>query len=358
MSSSAPSRAELVGHVRRQALACAELGSPLYAGLLTHLADDLAQGGPAAAVLAGHAGDPGADALVLRLMGGVHRLVLARRAPGLALFYPSVGGRADVEAAWPALRDVLVEHLVELRAQLDQAPQTNEVGRAAALVGGLHHLAQSRPGPVRLVEIGASAGLNLLADRFRVLAGDGRDGRSAGPATSPVVLEDAWHGPLPPLPARFEVVERFGCDTAPLDARTDEGRLRLTSYVWPDQRARLERLRGALAVAAQVPVSVERSGAVDFLRRLDLVPGTTTVLWHSVMWQYLSPAEQAAATARIDELGSRADRTMGFAHLFLEPQSPTADGPLDLVVVLRGWPDGQERVLGTAGPHGLPTTWR
>ena len=265
-----------------------------------------------------------------------------------------MGGTGDVGAAWTALRGVLVEHRDELRRQLDQAPQTNEVGRAAALVGGLHHIVDRRPGPVRLVEIGASAGLNLLADQFRVIAGDGR---SVGPSTSPVVLDDAWHGRPPPRAARPEVLERFGCDTAPLDARTTEGRLRLTSYVWPDQQARLARLRGALAIAQRVPVVVERSDAVGFLHRLDLVPGTTTVLWHSVMWQYLSRSEQEAAAARIADLGARADEKAGFAHLSLEPRRPAAGGRHEFLVVLRSWPGGEERALGTAAPHGLPTTW-
>ena len=345
--------ARIVDHIRGQAVACKRLGSPLYAGLIASLADDLEQGGPAADVVAGYGGDPGLDAVALRVMGGVHRLV-QRRAPVLALFYPSVGGTADVGAAWPALREVLMEHRDELRQQLRQAPQTNEVGRAAALVGGLHHIVASRPGPVRLVEIGASAGLNLLADRFRVVAGDGH---AVGPSTSPVMLADAWHGPLPPLAARPDVVERFGCDTAPLDATSVEGRLRLTSYVWPDQRARLERLRGALAIAQDVPVVLERSGAADYLTRLDLVPGTTTVLWHSVMWQYLSRDEQAVATTRIGELGAQADATAGFAHLRLEPENPPAEAAVGFRVVLRSWPGGEERVLGTAAPHGLPTTW-
>lgn len=348
------STARMIDRIRWQAEACRELGSPLYAGLLNDVADDVLAGGPAVDVLAGHESDPGPSALALRLMGGVHRLVLQRRAPALALTYPSVGGTGDVGAAWTALRDVLVEHRDELRQQLQQAPQTNEVGRAAALVGGLHHIVHGRPGPVRLVEIGASAGLNLLADLFRVIDGDGR---SVGPSTSLVVLDDAWHGTPPPAAARPEVVERFGCDTAPVDARTTEGRLRLTSYVWPDQKARLERLRGALAVAARVPVVVERSDAVGFLRRLGLVPGTTTVLWHSVMWQYLSPTEQVAATARIAELGARADDKAGFAHLSLEPRRTAAGGRHELLVVLRSWPGGEERVLGSTAPHGLPTTW-
>ena len=74
-------------------------------------------------------------------MGGVHRLVILGRAPGLAWFYPSVGGEGDPEDAWPAFRAVLDEHRDELRAGLDQPPQTNEVGRAAALIGGLLHVA-------------------------------------------------------------------------------------------------------------------------------------------------------------------------------------------------------------------------
>ena len=130
-------------------------------------------------------------------------------------------------------------------------PQTNEVGRAAALIGGLLHLvADNDDRPLRLVEIGASAGLNLRADRFRV---ELADGRSVGPAGSPVVLRDPWQGPLPPLRPRLVVVERLGCDVAPLDPATTEGRLRLTSYVWPDQLERLDRLRGALQLAARGP---------------------------------------------------------------------------------------------------------
>ena len=139
--------AEVVAHVRKQALACEELGSPLYAVLLDRLADDLEIGGPGAQLVAGHEGDPGPSALALRLMGGVHRLVLQRRAPSLAMFYPSVGGCGAPDEAWPAFRGVQADHVVELRRRLDQAPQTNEVGRASALMGGLQHLASARPGP-------------------------------------------------------------------------------------------------------------------------------------------------------------------------------------------------------------------
>ena len=344
----------MVALVREQAEACAVLGSPLYEYLLQRLADDIEAGGPAYDVLRGHEDDPGPSALALRLMGGVHRLVLERRAPALALTYPSVGGTGDPDAAWAALRPVLSEFAEELRAGLAQPPQTNEVGRSAALIGGLLHLTADHDRPLRLVEIGASAGLNLRADLFRV---ELADGRSVGPAESPVVLRDPWRGPPLPLRARLKVVERLGCDMAPLDPTTTEGRLRLMSYVWPDQLSRLERLRGALELARDVPATVVAAGAGDFLDRVELREGSTTVVWHSVMWQYLDQAERTRADARLAELGSQASGRAGFAHLALEPRRRSPGAAHEFLVVLQSWPGGEERLLGSAAPHGIPTTW-
>lgn len=349
-----PATGRMVALIRDQADACAALGSPLYEFLLRRVADDVVAGGPAYDVLRGHEDDPGPSALALRLMGGAHRLVLQGDAPALALTFPSVGGTGDHEAAWAALRDLLADRGDELRGSLRRVPQTNEVGRAAALIGGLLHLAASDPRPLRLVEIGASAGLNLRADGFRIELGDGR---SVGPDTSPVVLRDPWVGPVPPLQESLVVVDRIGCDVAPVDPTTPEGQLVLTSYVWPDQLERLARLRGALAVAAEVAASVEACGAADFLDRLTLRDGTTTVVWHSVMWQYLAAAERARAEARLAALASEASAGAGFAHLALEARRRTPESAYELLVTLQSWPGGEERVLGSAQAHGIPTTW-
>lgn len=342
----------MVDAFRRQAAACADLGSPMYAALLDRCTDDIETGGVVADLLAGHEDDPGPSALALRLLGSVHRLVLDRRAGDLATFYPSVGGTWEPDGGWAAFRQLLHDRPDDVREWLDRPPQTNEVGRAGALMGGLLHLGHRLP--VRLFEIGSSGGLNLLADRFAY--GDDR-GDVFGDPTSAVHLADAWRGrPLVPWPA-LQVVERLGSDVMPVDVRTTEGRLTLTAYVWPDQRERLERLRGALAVAQDTPAEVRRSAARDFVGQLGLRAGAVTVLWHSVMWQYLDDAEQHDVTAAIERLGAEATDEAPFAHLLLEPQRRTPDAEHEFLVVLTEWPTGERRVLGTSRGHGMPTDW-
>jgi hypothetical protein len=340
--------------LRRQAVACRELGSPLYAALLGYAADDLLAGGPAAGVLDGHLASPWRSALGLRLLGGVHALVLTGQAPELAAFYPSAGGTADpgpgYARAWTAMRQVLADRRDAVGAWLDRPPQTNEVGRAAALLGGLRHVAAEARLPVRLVEIGASAGLNLRADRFHVPGEAG----GYGDPSSPVVLAGAWRGQPPPA-VPFEVIGRTGGDRAPIDPATGQGRLTLAAYVWADQADRMDRLRGALAVAAQVPADLRRELASDTLRRTTLAEGAWTVLWHSIVRQYLDDAQRAAVSEGIAALGAAATPSARFAWITLEPRRATADGECD--VTLTTWPGGRQRVLGTAPPHGMPVTW-
>lgn len=347
----------LARQFRVQGDACARLGSPLYAALMHAAADDLLAGGPAADVLHGRPDAPLGHLVPLRLFGAVHRLVLERRAPALALHYPSVGGTPGTTAqVLAAFLDVLREHADEVRAGLGQAPQTNEVGRAGALLGGLHALVAERDLPVRLVEIGASAGLNLRVDRMRFV---GSDIVSYGPSHSPLVLADAW--PVGPAWARVGrpplVLERTGTDPAPVDPTTTDGRLLLTSYVWPDMTTRLERLRAAFVVAAATPVDLRAGTALDAVRTLHPTSGAWTVLWHSVMWQYVPPEEAAAALALLDGLGAAATPDAPLARVAFEP-SDDQGGPGDpFEVRLTTWPGGQTRLLGTAPPHGLPVSW-
>ena len=291
---------DLPARFREQAAGCRSYGSALTGALLEGAADDLDAGGVVADLMGPHADDPGGSVPSLRFAGALHRLVLEGHAPELAQHYPSVGGTAPVEQVWPAAEATVREHLGPLRSLVTRGVQTNEVGRAAVLLGVL----QLVPGPLRLLEIGASAGLNLRCDHFAYRVGD----QVLGDPASPVRLVQPWEGSCPPYRGT-EVVERRGCDPNPLDATTEEGRLTLASYVWGDQVERLARLRAALDVARRVPVTVERAGALEFLQRELAHPWDgTTLVWHSVVWQYLHPDEQAAVDALLEQAPGRVVR--------------------------------------------------
>jgi hypothetical protein len=357
----ASERSLLAGHLRRQAQVCTRLGSPFYGSLMEATAADVEDGGPALDVLAGYGSRPESFMLALRLFGGVHRLVLSRRAPRLALHVDTVGGDGDAAAAWPALRLLLAEHGDDLRSALARPPQTNEVGRAAALLGGLLHVVQRCPLPVALHEVGASAGLNLRADAFTVTD---EAGRRWGDPRSPVRLDGGWHGRMPPVDAPLRVVRRAGCDADPVDPATADGRLTLSSFVWPGQRERWERLRAALTVAARLAATVDRADAVDWTTRLRPQPGMVTVVWFSVVRQYLAGGHRAAFDAALERLLSAATPDAPVAVLSMERdpdrERDTLDGPPELPVVLRladGRSPASARLLALAAPHGTPTRW-
>lgn len=349
---------DLEAHLRRQSAACADLGSSMYEALLAFAADDYAARGVVADVFDGWTLEPGPAALALRLLGTVHRLALTGQAPELARFYPSVAGDEaepfDPGLAWAAFRDVVAARLDEVRAGLDSPPQTNEIGRSALLIGGLLVLRSRIDLPARLVEIGASAGLNLRPDLVRV------EGTHAavGPWGSPVTLYDPWHGSLPPVHLSVEIVERLGSDLDPVDVSTAAGRLRLVSYVWPDQLGRVSRLRGAFDLAAAVPVAVTREGAVATVSALKPAPGAVTVIWHSVMEQYLPPPEQAALESAFDALGAAATAEAPVARLAFEATKFPSPAGVLFGLKLTTWPGGETTYLASAHPHGDTVTWQ
>jgi len=335
----------IASQLRAAAQLCHQLGSPLYAALLKQAAADVEMEGPCWGVLRGHEEDPLGSALPLRFMGGVHRLVLQGRAPTLARHYPSVGGDAEVDCLWTAFIGTVEEHCEALRELVLSRPvQTNEVGRCAALLSGFLLVAQETGLPLRLLEIGASAGLNLRWDHYCYETG----GWTWGNPDSPVRLVDEFLEGHPPSDVAPHVVERSGCDINPLDPCSAQDRLTLMSYVWPDQAYRIELLQGALEVAHKVPVMVERSDAPDWLAsRLDgSSAGVATVIYHSIFIQYLSKAGRDRVQRIIEDAGHLANRANPLTYLRMEP------GANQIEVRLTTWPGGDERLVATSGYHG------
>lgn len=337
--------------LRVQSRSCAAMGSPLYAHLLEHAADDCAAGGPTWAVLRDHVAPGRGDALALRLMATVHRLVLERRAPRLAVFYPSVGGTGGPDGAWDAFRAALDTHADELSPLVARPCQTNEVGRSAALLMGLFAVARHTGLPLRLREVGASAGLNLRCDRFVV----GGGGVTVGEHDSPVDLSSHWRIPPPWTPAPLDVVDRRGCDRAPVDPTSAEGRMTLTASVWADQRARHERLRGALALAAEVPAVVDAASLDGWTRDqlADLPSGTATVVFHSVVLEYLDDDTRDAFVGAVTTAGERATPDRPLAWVRLEPATSLRHHGVKVDL----WPGGHTVTLARCGAHGADVEW-
>ncbi|MFC7490484.1 MULTISPECIES: DUF2332 domain-containing protein [unclassified Knoellia] len=340
----------MAGLCLAQAELCSRLGSPMYAALLESAAEDVRAGGPTWEVLRDLAGCSEGAYPALRLLGSVHRVVLEGRAPELAVHYPSVGGTPG-EGLWEAFRAVVVEHSDELRALVEQPPQTNEVGRSAALLGGFTTVAGRTGLPLRVLEVGTSAGLNLLWDRYRYES----DSWSWGDADAPVVIDDVFDGPAPDLaPAR--VVERAGCDLDPVDVTQDAGRLTLLSFIWPDQHVRRGRLEAAIQAFrdADPQPAVERADALTWLdeRLAQRLPGVATVVTHSVVVTYFDDESRRALDELLTRHGRAATPDAPLARLSLE-----ADSSGQFEVRLRSWPSGVEELLGTVGGHGLPVRW-
>jgi hypothetical protein len=335
--------------LRWQAEWCDRLGSPLYGELLRRAAGDAESGGPVAAALAGHERDPLESMLQMRLMGAVHRLALSGRAPDLAAAYPSCGGDGNPERAWSAFRDTVADLRGEVREHLERPVQTNEVGRSRALACGFLWLASETGMPLRLFELGSSAGLNLRWDAFHYRSG----ALEFGDPGSPVQFTDFLASGSPPVPALLEVAGRAGCDPRPVDVHSEDGVLTLRSYVWADQLDRLELLDGAIAVAGRLPAEVERADTVEWLRRrlAGAEPGSARVVFHSIVMQYVEEAERERIGAAIADAGARATARSPLARLALEPGGEEAELRLTL------WPGGEQRVLAHAGYHGASVRW-
>lgn len=328
---------------RQQGVACAALGSPFMGRLMPLIGERLARGAVAERVL-GWEGDPSAtaDSVPLRLAGGLHALKIERLALGDV--YPPA--EVDDDRLWAAVGAALTDHEEHLLRWLDNAPQTNEVRRSAVLLPSLARVARRFPGkPVELLELGASAGLNLRCDRFRLVLPEG----GIGPEDSPVQLDPEWRN-APVAGVLPEIVARRGVDLNPLDPGRD--RLRLLAYLWPDQPERIARTEAAIGIARDVPADLARGDAADWVERMLAEPddGRLRVIFHTVAWQYFPEGTKmrirgalGRAAAPVLQIGMEADgREAG----------PGAG------LTWTHWPEGGVEALGRADFHGRWIDWR
>ena len=333
---------------RDQARACAGLGSPFMAQLLTELGENWRADtalGHACAAFSGDIGASGAS-LPLRIAGGLHALVLRGADASLAAVYPP--DEADAAQLRKAVFDALERHEPFMLDWIKSAPQTNEVRRSAVLIPVAHWLSgQTGAMPLVLSELGASAGLNLMWDRFAVATGSAY----LGPNDPALTLRPEVTGTLP-APARLQVAARRGVDLNPLNPQDPSQRLRLFAYLWPDQPHRLDLTRKAIAVHQ---AEVDQGDAIGWLeqRLRNPQPGRLHLIYHTVAWQYFPADSQARGRALIEAAGARATVSAPLAWFGME-----ADGVGNGAgLTLRLWPANRQYSLGRADFHGRWLHW-
>ena len=330
---------------------CRDNGAPDTA-LVCHALGELLdgeRGGATMARIRAWAGAPLADALPLRIAGGLHALHLAGTEPGLAPIYRGAQPADATERVAAALE----AHDQVLQAWLDGPPQTNEAGRSWAFAAAMLWLAEHGCPPLfALFELGSSAGINLMMDRYRFDLG----GVEAGPESARIRIAPAWRGAPPPAQG-FAIASAEGCDVAPVDLADPAQALRLRAYIWPELTARFARMDAAVALAHADPPAIRRQPAGDFVAEVLARPapaGVTRMIAHSVVWQYIPANERRTIAELIEAAGVRATPEAPLAWVMLEANRDTHRHEL----TLRWWPGGSNpRKLATAHPHGDWVKW-
>lgn len=339
---------ELRSGAELQSRLCKENGSPTYGAIIDALAENLLSNRTAVEILRADSRDVVSSALYLRFLGAVNRIALADPSCPLRRFFPSLGGHIDVDKVPGVFFDVVDERPDVIAAGLAADVQTNEVGRAAPLSAALNYLTRTAGGKVNLLEVGASAGLNLWLDLYRVDAGR----TQWGPPDSPVQLTGHFIADSPPV-GRFTVADRKGCDLNPIDLADPAAPDLLRSFVWPEHMRRLRRLNAA--ISAVPPIAVTAADACSWLSEnlLETPHGVITVVFHSIVWPYLSAAERADFCEIMAAAGRAADRDHRLAWISLEPNASYGTTRL----TCRTWPGDRSEVLAETSPHGEAVRW-
>jgi hypothetical protein len=338
----------------RQARICPTLGSPFMGALMAGIGARLTGGAPFPDAVLGWPGRPWADALALRVAGGLHALARSGLRPALSAAYPGGSGGDAVAVGLAAM----AQDGDFLLPWLDSAPQTNEVGRSSVLLGGALHAADRLAMPFEVLEIGASAGLNLMFDRWRHVLGGGR---GWGAMDAPAVIESDWQGATPPLHAPLLIRARAGCDLRPMDASDPATKARMIAYLWPDQTARIARAEAALAAVAAAGLRPDAGDAGEWAADRLARPqpeGMARMLVHSIVWPYLPLPVKDRVRAALRDAGARATAARPLAWLRLEPDGAADDASIRLTI----WtgaegPGGDGRELGRGDFHGRWARW-
>lgn len=336
-----------------QALYCEKLGSTFMRDLLGGLAQHLNPRTETGKRILQWRGDPApkADALALRLAGGLHGLARSGLDAELEGFYKAPERSSEANFI-PTITAAIEAHDAFLCPWLGLAPQTNEVARSSAIFAGLSVIASKFQLPLAVYEMGCSGGLNLQCAKF----GYRFNKTDFGDAGSELRLEPKWTGGLPPK-VEFEVVSRHGCDLNPLFVTEDEDAAKLVSYLWPDQPGRIARVEAAIDIARSNPPELSQSDASDWVESKFASGGGQSmvrVLYDTIAWNYFPISVKNRIVFHMEAVGAEATDQNPLGWLTFEFDDEDR-GPF---LKLRTWPgNGEEQLLASADAHVHHLNW-
>ena len=329
--------------------------SPLYERISSAIAGD-------GELLAWVRSAPPAAHMPPALLAAVHYVLLENPEHPLAQVY---AGRSGADPA-PLFLELCRTHRDEVMAVLlTRRIQTNECGRSALIGPGLSWLSTELNAPLGLVDVGASAGLNLLCDRYRL---DYGEKGATGPTGSPVHITCRVSGGNPPIaPALPPLVARIGIDRSPIDLTDPDDARWLLACVWPDT-GRLERAAASILLARQDPPEVVAGDANDVLPGVlsDLPTGGAAVVVTTWAFSYFSTDDRQ----RFEELLKAASSSRSIAWLSAEGLGTVASfveetgndpGPAASDVLgARLYEDGtvRQQLLARVHEHGQWLDWK
>ncbi len=290
------------------------------------------------------------------LLGAVHFLLLRGAEHPLRNFYPSCGGtlRAEEEDPFPLFRDFVLAHKDQIAPMIrTRVTNTNEVGRSALLHPGFRALATEAGAPLHIVEIGPSAGLNLIWDRYGVCyTKEGQVAASIAPEAKLVLDCELRGAQLPPTGPSPKVASRVGLELNPVDLSSIDDKDWLRALVWPDDVARLQRLDKAIALYDEGRPEIRAGDALALLpdALAEIPANETACVFHTIALYQFSGEMKEALEAILTVAGVRRPVwRLSFEY----------DGS-DYAVTLICYADGQreEKLLALAQPHGRWIDWR
>ena len=331
---------------------CERANAPLYTQIVRGIGGD-----PALREFASHVkkGQPHANII----LAAVHFLLLRGAQHPLRRFYPNLNGgnRVEGENPFPAFKDFVETHRVELAVLIAKGvTNTNEVARCSSLHAGFRAVAKESGEPLALIEIGPSAGLNMIWDRYRVRYTRGGESFEVGPADAALTIDCELRGDKnPPLGPTPKIASRVGLELNPVDLSNPEQRDWLKALVWPDNIARFARLEKALDIAGRAKSEIRAGDALALLPdAIARIPEDQPVcVYHSYVTYQFSDAMREAL-----------DNILTMAGLRRPIWRLSAEGSLvrigEAPMVLGRYHDGarDSRQLALCHPHGAWLEWQ